>query len=219
MTSRLGLSGGMLMLVSLVLAGCANSDTAPSPTPSPTPTPTPATPTVSSVAVTSNRTGVTTYQLQATAAMSDGTTRDVTSAAQWETSNPALCTVSSSGLLTAMRSGDVQVRANYQNVTGSTSLSLSVPLYSLTGIVSEAPPASRLLEGVRVAITAGPNQDEFTFTDDRGMFTFSGLSAGTHTLTIQRAGYQPWSQSVSLTENVTNLPVVLYPAAAARPTQ
>lgn len=217
--TRLGLFGGMWMLVALVMTGCANSDTAPSPTPSPTPTPTPSSPTVSSIAINSARSSATTYQLQATASMSDGSTRDVTSAAQWDSSNPALCQISSTGLLTAMHSGDVQVRASFQNVTGSATLALNVPLFSLAGSVSDAPPSSRLLEGVKITLTAGPNTDEFTYTDDRGSFNFYGLSAGSHTLSIARAGYQPWSQTLTLSENVTNLPIVLYPIAVARPTQ
>ena len=76
------------------------------------------------------------------------------------------------------------------------------------------PPVSRLFEGVKVTLTAGANKDQFTYSDDRGLFTFNGLSAGTHTLSINHAGYQPWTQTVNLTENVTNLSVVLYPAPA-----
>lgn len=211
-----------MMLLSICLAGaaCAKSDTAPSPVPSPSPTPAPSpTPGVSSISVTSAQTGATTHQLQASARMSDGSTRDVTSAAQWETSNPAICTISGSGLLTAMHSGTVEVRARYENVTGSATVTLNVPLYSLSGVVSQAAPDARLLEGVRINITAGPNRDEFTYSDDRGQFTFSGLSDGSHTLAVNRSGYQPWTQTVNLAETITNLPVVLYPAVTARPTQ
>jgi hypothetical protein len=167
--------------------------------------------TVSSVTVTSAQTSATTYQLQATARMSDGSTRDVTSAARWEASNPALCQISSTGLLTAMHSGAVDVRATYENVTGSTTVNLNVPLYSLSGVVSQAAPNSRLFEGVKVTLTAGPNVNEFTYSDDRGRFTFTGLSAGTHTLSVNHAGFQPWTQTVTLTEAINDLPIVLYP--------
>ena len=212
--TRPGLFGGVLFALSLVVSACSNNNSAPSPVPTPTtPTPTP-TVIVSSITVTSSQAGPTTYQLQASARMSDGSTRDVTSAAQWDSSNPALCQIASTGLLTATHSGSLSVRATYQNVVGSANLTLTVPIFSLTGIISEAPPVSRLFEGVKVTLTAGANKDQFTYSDDRGLFTFNGLSAGTHTLSINHAGYQPWTQTVNLTENVTNLSVVLYPAPA-----
>lgn len=206
-----------LILFTLCLAGgaCANNDTAPSPVPSPTPSPSPApVPTVSSLTVTSAQTGATTHQLQATARMSDGSTRDVTSAAQWDSSNPSLCAISTTGLLTAMHSGTVEVRARYENVTGSASVTLNVPIYSLNGMVSAAAPASRLFEGVKVTLTAGPNTGQFTYTDDRGLFTFSALNAGSHTLAVNHSGYQPWTQTIVLADNVTNLSIVLYPVPA-----
>src|SRR5262245_53936586 len=79
-----------------------------------TPTPQPPTAATVTVLVVTNR-SITdaTMQLTATARMSDGSTRDVTPLATWQSSNTSIATVSSSGLLTIVASGEVVVRADY----------------------------------------------------------------------------------------------------------
>jgi len=52
-----------------------------------------------------------TSQLNATAKLSDGTTRDVTRSAQWVSSNPEVATVSDAGLVTATGTGTATIRA------------------------------------------------------------------------------------------------------------
>lgn len=58
-------------------------------------------------------------QFKATATMSDGSTQDVTAAASWTTSNSAVATVSTSGLVTALTDGSTTITATYQNETGN----------------------------------------------------------------------------------------------------
>src|SRR2546428_5862481 len=67
------------------------------------------------------------FQLTANARLSDGTMRDVTSTAQWDSSNRALATISTTGLVSVVASGQVEFRASYQAVTGSLSLFVSQP--------------------------------------------------------------------------------------------
>ncbi|MDP2388947.1 MAG: Ig-like domain-containing protein, partial [Acidobacteriota bacterium] len=51
-----------------------------------------------------------TTQLRAVAALSNATTQDVTAQATWTSSNPGVATVSSSGLVTVMGFGGVEIR-------------------------------------------------------------------------------------------------------------
>ena len=58
-----------------------------------------------------------TTQLTATLRYADGTTRDVTSEAQWNTSDPSNATVSQTGLVTAIDEGPVDISVTYNGIT------------------------------------------------------------------------------------------------------
>src|SRR5215470_11563364 len=60
-----------------------------------------------------------TRQLTATATQSTGTTSDVTQQATWQSSAPAIATVSSTGLVTGVAEGDVEISATFQSVKGT----------------------------------------------------------------------------------------------------
>src|SRR5439155_12393701 len=89
-------------------------------------------PTLSSIAVTPvNPTNLTstTRQFTATATYSDGGTQDITTQAGWTSSVPAVATINSAGLATAMGAGSTTIRATLSAVTGSTTLTVqSAPL-------------------------------------------------------------------------------------------
>ena len=63
--------------------------------------------TVSTLVVTNQPPSGNTIQLVATARMSDGSSQTVTNGVMWESSNPAIATISSSGLLTVLANGQV----------------------------------------------------------------------------------------------------------------
>lgn len=124
------------------------------------PTPTPGAPTVLSVVVTgASTTPGTPFQLTATARLSDATTRDVTGTATWLSSNAIVAKVSASGMVTILGGGEFDVRATYQNTTGSLHL-LTAALPVMT--VSVSGPATSTLS-VQLLATAtfsdGSTQD------------------------------------------------------------
>src|SRR2546427_8349300 len=57
-------------------------------------------------------------QLTATATLSNGTTKNVTTSATWASSNVTIAAVSPSGFLSAAGAGEADVRATYQGVVG-----------------------------------------------------------------------------------------------------
>ena len=61
----------------------------------------------------------TTAQFIAVATMTDGTTKDVTTLATWQSSNPQSAIVSPTGLVRAYTPGNLSISATYQNVSGS----------------------------------------------------------------------------------------------------
>jgi hypothetical protein len=60
-----------------------------------------------------------TSQFKATAALSDGSTRDVTSLALWQSLDTTTASVSATGVVTGVAAGSVAVAASYQNMGSS----------------------------------------------------------------------------------------------------
>src|SRR5438552_1986690 len=103
------------LALSVFAAACGGAASTAPTTPSPTATVTAVTVGTSPSASVANAT----FQLLANARFSDGTMRDVTSDARWESSDATLAKVSSTGLVTVIGTGDVELRATFQNITGS----------------------------------------------------------------------------------------------------
>ena len=79
-------------------------------------------PTVSDIVITGTQTFVhksVTAQLAAMANMSSGSPSDVSTTATWATSNAAVATVTSTGLLTTTGNGTAQITATYQSKVGT----------------------------------------------------------------------------------------------------
>ena len=90
-----------------------------------------------------------TAKLTATASLSDGTTLDVTAAAQWISSNASTLSVSPTGVLTVMRFGQSYVYATYQNKSSTLSVRATSPgTFVVWGRVGE--PGTSGLAGVQV---------------------------------------------------------------------
>ena len=69
---------------------------------------------------------------------------------RWATSNPSIATVSSSGLVTAIASGDVQIVATYEGVGGSSRISVGVAV----GSIEISPSTAAVLVGSTQQYTA-----------------------------------------------------------------
>jgi uncharacterized protein YjdB len=65
-----------------------------------------------------------TGQFTATATLSDGTKQDVTLTAAWQSSNTLVAIVSSKGVVAVISSGDADIMATYQTVTGKMHLTV-----------------------------------------------------------------------------------------------
>jgi uncharacterized protein YjdB len=72
-----------------------------------------------------------TEQITASGAYSDHTTRDLTNAVTWNSSNTGLATAAPGGLLTAKSSGTVTITATMNSVTGSFNLTIAPALVSI----------------------------------------------------------------------------------------
>ena len=97
-------------------------------------------PTVKSIAVTGTMSVVVgqSQQLSATATYSDGSTKDVTSAAAWTSSAATIVSVSSSGSVTGISAGQSTISATLSGVAGTATVTVSPSLKSIavTGALS-----------------------------------------------------------------------------------
>ena len=134
----------------------------------------------------------------ATATLSNGTSQDVTAQAAWSSSNTAVATVTTTGLLRVLQVGVATITATYQN--RSALLLVSVPYVTLSGTVYESTPnGNRPLPGVGIDVSAElqpfPPQ---TTTDAQGHYQVS-KTAGDFKVRAELAGYsQPCRTAVTL---------------------
>jgi hypothetical protein len=182
---------------------------------SPTPEPAIAA-TVTALVVTNRSITEATMQMTATARMSDGSTRDVTPLATWQSSNTSIATISSSGLLTIVGNGDVEVRATYLAATGAVRLVLTRPPdprvhFALSGSVREVNPTPKVLGTVRITIASGPDAGMAVTSDASGQFRFASVSATRVSLEASRDGYQPWRMTNLMIDADKQIEVVMYP--------
>jgi hypothetical protein len=204
------------ILSALVLVACADHASNGNPTAPTTPTPNPTpTATVRAVVVTSAVATPTSFQLNARADMSDGGSRDVTMLAKWESSNSGIATVSATGVLTAVASGQVEVRATYENVAGVISLLVSGPprptTFAITGVAIETPPSGKVVPGVVVQVTDGPDAGQTATTDEGGLYRFAALRTAPLTLEARKSGYLLWRVTNLMLDRDRQLEIVLFP--------
>jgi hypothetical protein len=184
---------------------------------SPTAPTTPPATSIRAIVVSSASASSTTIQMTAKADLTDGTAQDVTASSRWEVSDANMATVSATGVLTVLHSGHVDVRATYQNMTGSLGLTLAAPQpplsgpFALSGIAQEAPPTARPLLGATITIVQGPDTGRSTVSDKFGMFRFSSLQTGIVGVEAVKDGFLLWRLTNLMLDQDREVSVLLYP--------
>mgnify|MGYP000128169365 CR=1 FL=1 len=171
---------GAFVVATTLLSGCEISGpdlTAPSPTP--------ATPTVASVAISGSAGTATTGQtraLVATATLSDGTTRNVTTLANWTTSNATVATVGGTGAVNFLKAGGVDIKATYQGVTGSLTFNVGVAAPTVTTVIVSGIGGTAAL-GQSAALVATALFSDSTTADVTSSATWSSSNLTVATIT------------------------------------
>jgi len=164
------------------------------------------------VRVTSGAMTDTTIQLAATGRFVDGSTRDVTSAATWVSSDSSLATVSASGLVTAVGTGSVDVRATYQGVTGALTMQVGRPIqrFGVSGVVREVGGSGGGLGGVRIEVVRGPGAGAVATSDDSGSYRLPAVM-GMVDITASKPGYIDWRLQNLTVDRDMQMDVGIYP--------
>jgi hypothetical protein len=134
-----------------------------------------------------------TEQLQVEASYSNGSNSNVTQNATYVSNSTGVATVSETGLVTAKANGAATIVVSYDDLSSSVSATVAIATatYSISGNAG--------LASATVALTGTSNTS--TTASSSGAYTFSGLPAGSYTITPSLSGYTftPPSQSATIT--------------------
>jgi uncharacterized protein YjdB len=117
-----------------------------------------------------------TQQFTATAHLSDGTTQDVTSTAQWSSSDSTIASVDSSGHATGSNSGAVTITAKSGSMTGTALLKVSSAAANLLSIAISPAPSSAPVN-TNVQFTATGNYSDGSSADITTLVTWASSTA------------------------------------------
>lgn len=186
--------GTMLFLSLLSLVGCSNGG-ANSTNPGGSPTPT-----ISSIQVSpvSKSIGMgATQQFTATALLSDKTTKNITSSAQWGSSDSSIASIDAAGVATGSASGTVTITAKSGTFQGSATLNVTVAAANLISIVI-SPAASSMPVNTSQQFTATGNYADGSSTDLTTLVTWGSSSTGVATISVT-------GLATALTAGTTNI--------------
>jgi uncharacterized protein YjdB len=156
----------------------------------------------------------TTVALSAQGTYSDGSKADITALVAWSSSNPALATVSATGVATGVAAGAVSIKASLQGKEGAATITVTAPSATLASIAVSAPKAS-VDVGATLALVATGTYSDGSKKDITASATWAsslpanatvsaagvvtGVKEGSATITATAAGKQG---SVALTVTV-----------------
>jgi len=169
----------------------------------------------------------TTLQYTATATYSDQTTQNITSSAQWQSSDTAVATIDATGLATGVAAGTASITATFNGITGNADLTVTAAVVTA---VQVDPPVKTIPKGQTQAFTAtaifsdGTNQPVTTGvswqSSDTAVATISaagvasGLAAGTTKITAEYGGVTSAAATLTVT-NAVPTSLAITPATAS----
>ena len=138
-----------------------------------------------------------TEQLTATAVYSDGSTQSVTSQVAWQSSDATVASVAASGMLTALKTGNVTVSATWNSVSGTAGVSVTAP--SLSSI-TVTPLVFSIASGQAKQLSALGTYSDGTSQDVTSQATWSSSTAAA---TVDSSGLVTGSSAGSSTITAT----------------
>jgi hypothetical protein len=137
-------------------------------------------------------------QFTAIATLSNNTTQDVSSQAEWRSSNQAAATVASGGMVRGLASGQSDISATYQGVSGSYRVDVAVRTFTLSGVATDAT-SGQPLAAVQVEAIDGESAGALSVAGDApGSYVLRGLRAGAFTARARSLGYDSGDQRITI---------------------
>jgi Carboxypeptidase regulatory-like domain len=148
-----------------------------------------------------------TAQFTLTATLSTGATQDVTAQATWQSSNAAVVTVSSSGMVAGVGFGEADVTAAYSGSRASLHVKLAPRAFTLSGVISDAQTGTPI--DAEVEVIDGENAGMKTHADGNGFYSLAGLVSGSFTIRGRATAYDSRDYRVTITSADTRIDVAL----------
>ena len=157
-------------------------------------------------------------QFTATAVQADGSSAIVTSLAGWRSSNTAVATVSSSGVVSGVQAGQVEIAATYAAVTGSLTSTVAPTRTSgcpTLGFDDQQPNGAAFTAYRACGFTVTPTTPNWTIITTYGHpapfieFLSRGGSTTTGEVSVSAGGTKFRFQSVDLYSSTTPIPYVI----------
>jgi len=173
----------LLVLLATINTGCgggASSQTQTPPPPSPQ-----SQPSISSLHISPSSMSIgtgATQQFKATAQLSNGFLKDVTSAVQWSSTDATVASISATGLANASSSGSVTITATSGTVTATATLNVNVAATNLVSIAI-APAASSMPVNTSQQFTALGTYNDGSTADLTSLVSWSSSSTAIATIT------------------------------------
>ena len=140
-------------------------------------------------------------QFRATAYLSDGSQRDVTTEAAWTSANSSIISVSTSGLATARDRGETDIRVAFSQVISTNRVMVLPPgTFKLSGRVLDFDNSVGVTDA-RVEVTAGSAAGLSTLSQD-GRYALYGVSGQTQ-IRVTKDGYVPLAHNVRVANHLT----------------
>ena len=188
------------------------------------------TPTLTGIALTPASASIpvgSSQQFTATGSYSDGSTQNITNIVAWTSSNPAVASVSSAGLASAVSAGTTLITATQASVSGSSTFTVQAAPLAITtttlptGVVATAYSSTLAASGGTKPYawtrTAGALPSGLTLNASTGIITGTPSVTGSFGFTVQvsdsSAPAKTASAALSITITAVSADVTIWPAA------
>jgi uncharacterized protein YjdB len=151
-----------------------------------------------------------TVSLKATGTYSDGTTKDLTSSAQWNSSDPNIASVSAAGVATGVAAGVVTISAHSVSFAGSATLTVNSAGANLTALTL-SPTSPSVPVNTTEQLTATGRYSDGSTRDLTAIVTWSSSAASTATVDVNGMvkGVAAGSATITATLNNTSQSVTV----------
>jgi uncharacterized protein YjdB len=143
-----------------------------------------------------------TEQFTATGKYDDGSTKDLTRSATWQSSNTGLATISSSGLLSSKAQGVVTISASSAGISGTASFAIAPP--NLVSI-AVSPSSASVASGTTVQFNATGNYTDGSSKDLTSSVTWNSSNPNTATISNRGSATACAQGNATITAALTSL--------------